>query len=217
MMNAYDIKYLDDSMKNLGEAFDYAVNAVGMSADEYMDLFIATGVSDQFLKGNPKYVCGLSGTELVNEVLNKSGVKKEIPGSIVDYECSEEYWSGWILAYYQWKTGKSFKDIHKSISMSDIIRLYPTLHEAAEDKFVDVMNVRISKEKPQTKLQMMRRLLGYSQKYLSEKSGVSLRMIQQYEQRAKDINKATGSNLTALAYTLGCDVESLMEDNIYNM
>lgn len=26
-MNAYDEKYLDDAMKNLGEAFDYAVNS----------------------------------------------------------------------------------------------------------------------------------------------------------------------------------------------
>ncbi len=42
-------------------------------------------------------------------------------------------------------------------------------------------------------------------------SGVSLRMIQQYEQGAKDINKATGTNLLALARTLGCRMEDLME------
>lgn len=39
-------------------------------------------------------------------------------------------------------------------------------------------------------------------------------MIQQYEQRAKDINKATGTNLLALAQTLGCRVEDLMEVEI---
>ena len=46
---------------------------------------------------------------------------------------------------------------------------------------------------------------------VSEKSGVTLRMIQQYEQRAKDINKATASNLFVLAQTLGCKAEDLLE------
>lgn len=36
-------------------------------------------------------------------------------------------------------------------------------------------------------------------------------MIQQYEQRVKDINKATGTNLLTLAQTLGCRIEDLME------
>ena len=64
-----------------------------------------------------------------------------------------------------------------------------------------------------TQLQMLRRMTGYSQKMLAEKSGVSLRMIQQYEQRAKDINRASGMNLLALARTLGCHMEDLMEED----
>lgn len=36
-------------------------------------------------------------------------------------------------------------------------------------------------------------------------------MIQQYEQRAKDINKAAGMNLLTLSQALGCRVEDLME------
>ena len=42
-------------------------------------------------------------------------------------------------------------------------------------------------------------------------------MIQQYEQRAKDINKAGGANLLALAQTLGCKVEDLMEYDMDKM
>ncbi len=98
--------------------------------------------------------------------------------------------------------------------MDAILKLYPTLHEASEDKFVDTVNMIIRREKMPTRLQTLRRLLGYSQRILSDKSGVSLRMIQQYEQRAKDINKATGINLLALARTLGCSVEELMEPEI---
>jgi len=78
-------------------------------------------------------------------------------------------------------------------------------------RFMDVMLEWERKKDLPTQLQQMRRIAGYSQRILSEKSGVSLRMIQQYEQRAKDINKATGTNLLALARTLGCRMEDLME------
>ena len=36
-------------------------------------------------------------------------------------------------------------------------------------------------------------------------------MIQQYEQRAKNINKATGIHLFALAQALGCKTDDLLE------
>ena len=36
-------------------------------------------------------------------------------------------------------------------------------------------------------------------------------MIQQYEQRAKDINKASAGNLFASARVLGCKAEDLLE------
>ena len=73
MTHAYAEEYLSDAMDNLGEAFDYAVNACSLDIDEFMDLFIASGYSNSFGKGNPKYVSGLSGTELVMEIIGKSG------------------------------------------------------------------------------------------------------------------------------------------------
>lgn len=210
---AYSDMYLDDAMKNLGEALDYAVNDCGIKPDEFVDMFIAGGMAEQFGKGVPKYVSGMSGIELVYEVVARSGKKIEFPDVQIEYERSPEYWSGWILAYYQWFTGRSFKNIKQNISMDEIVRLYNTLHEASEDKCVDTLNkIIISKEKD-TQLQRMRRLAGYSQRMLAEKSGVSLRMIQQYEQRAKDINKASGTNLLALAKALGCSIEALIEHN----
>lgn len=214
MMRAYDEQYLNDAMRNLGEAFDYAVNDCKMKPEEFADVFIAGGIAEQFGSGVPKYVSGLSGTELVWEVLNRSGLKRELPEAEAAYDFSPEYWSGWVLAYYQWYTGRSFKNIKQIISMEEILKLYPTLHEAAEEKFVDTVNRRIRRSNPITKLQLLRKTIGYSQKTLAEKSGVTLRMIQQYEQRAKDINKATGTNLVALAKTLGCQVEDLLEYSV---
>ena len=174
-------------------------------------MFIAGGLADQFGSGVPKFVSGMSGTELVWEVMERSGWERELPEAEAVYDCSPEYWCGWILAFYQWNTGKSFKEIKRYLSMSEIYKLYSTLHEASEEKFVDVANSILERKNLPTKLQTVRKAIGLSQKELSEKSGVTLRMIQQYEQRAKDINKATASNLFALAQTLGCRAEDLLE------
>ena len=62
-----------------------------------------------------------------------------------------------------------------------------------------------------TKLKCIRTAKGYSQKQLAELSGVSLRSIQMYEQRNKDINKAQSESLYRLAKVLGCTMESLLE------
>lgn len=47
---------------------------------------------------------------------------------------------------------------------------------------------------------------------LSEKSGVNIRMISYYEQGVKDINKAQGLTLQALANALECTIEELLTE-----
>ena len=211
MTYAYDEIYLSDAMKNLGEAFDYSATVLNIPMDEFLDMFIISGIAEQFAGGVPKFISGFSGTELVWEVLNRAEEKIELPVPQTEYDYSPEYWCGWILAFYQWSTGKSFKEIKRYLPMSEIRKLYPTLHEASEEKFIDVANAILRRKNLPTKLQTVRKAVGFSQKELSQKSGVTLRMIQQYEQRAKDINKAAASNLFALSRTLGCKAEDLME------
>ena len=46
---------------------------------------------------------------------------------------------------------------------------------------------------------------------ISKKLGVSLRSIQMYEQRNKDINKASVETLYRLSKVFGCSIEDLME------
>lgn len=211
MIRAYDNLYLDDAMKCLGEAMDYAANSCRIDMDDFLELFIGSGYAEQFAAGVPKYVSGISGTELVMDVLTKSGRGLDFPQAQIDYDFSPQYWCGWILAYYQWYTGRSFKEIQKYVTMRDIQKLYPTLHEASEKKFVDIVNRMIRKKNPPTRLQAQRKISGYSQRELAEKVGVNLRTLQQYEIRAKDINKAAGATLLALAKMLGCRVEDLLE------
>ena len=211
MIHAYDDQYLDDAMICLGEAMDYVANICQIEMDRFLELFIGTGYAEQFGAGVPKYVSGLSGTELAMDILAKSGIYNTFPQAKIEYSYSPQYWSGWILAYYQWYTGRSFKEIQKYITMQEIEKLYPTLHEASEKKFVDTVNRIIRKKNPPTRLQVKRKISGYSQRELAEKVGVNLRTLQQYEIRAKDINRAAGSTLFSLAKVLGCRVENLLE------
>ena len=215
-MNAYSEKYLDDAMHNLGEAFDYAVNRCSITADEFMDLFVASGYADGFGKGNPRLVAGLSGTELVMEILTKAGLDKDYLEPQTEMDFSPEYWCGWVLAFYQWKTGRTFRDIHENITCREVLKLYSTLHEADEEKFADTVNTVIERRNAPTKLQQQRKKCGYSQKELAEKSGVNLRTLQQYEIKGKDINKASVQTIMALSNVIGCRIEDLLEYSTEN-
>ncbi len=62
-----------------------------------------------------------------------------------------------------------------------------------------------------SKLQDIRKANNLSQSKLADKSGVNLRMVQNYEQGFKDINKAQAITLYKLAQALDCTIEDLLE------
>ena len=63
-----------------------------------------------------------------------------------------------------------------------------------------------------SRLKFMREDKGMSQSRLSEASGVSLRLIQAYEQGYKDINKAQVVTVLQLVEALDCDVYEIIND-----
>ena len=209
-MRAYDEIYLDEAMKNLGDAFDYAKNDCDINLDDFLLFFISSKIAKCFERGNPKYVVGISGIELAIRALEETSDKKVVD---IEYrfEKSKEYWCGYILAYFQWYHNLSFKKIKEYLSMDELLKMYNPLHEASDQKAIDVIKQRIINKNNKTLLQKRRINNGLSQNELSRKSGVSLRMIQQYEQRQKDINKASVSSLKAISDVLYCDIEDLME------
>ena len=87
------------------------------------------------------------------------------------------------------------------------------LHEADESKFVEAANEIIARnrENRKTKLFEIRKARGFTQQQLSKASGVSLRMIQLYEQKQNDISKAQATVVISLAKALGCEVEDLID------
>lgn len=213
MTNAYSELYLDDAMQNLGDMVEYAVCDLGFDPDVFFGWFISSGIASKFEKGNPKYITGMSGFELAEAVLIETNVahEKREP-SFFEFK-GREYWAGWILAYYQWETGKRFEDIVKDgLTLSTVFSMY-VLHEADESKFVEAANEIIARnrENRKTKLFEIRKARGFTQQQLSKASGVSLRMIQLYEQKQNDISKAQATVVIRLAKALGCEVEDLID------
>jgi DNA-binding transcriptional regulator YiaG len=192
---------------------EFAVCDLGFDPDVFFGWFISSGIAAKFEQGNPKYVAGMSGFELAEAVLTETNVpyEKREP-SYLAFK-GQEYWAGWILAYYQWETGKRFADMVKDgLTLSTVLSMY-ILHEADESKFVEAANEIIARnrENRKTKLFEIRKARGFTQQQLSEASGVTLRMIQLYEQKQNDIRKAQVTVVVNLAKALGCDVEDLID------
>lgn len=212
MMHGYDKFFLTNVMENLGSAFDCAVNKFEIPAKDFYEFFLISKVAEHIENGNPKYIAGLSGLELTQTIFDKVGIKKTV-FQYPNFERTKEYWAGWILSYYQWHSNMTFASIQKFLSIDTILSLYNPLHEAPEEKFIEAADSIIAKNfctKP-TKLQLLRKAAGLTQKKLSELSGINLRTLQQYEIRLKDINKASGDSINALAKALCCNFYDVME------
>ena len=102
--------------------------------------------------------------------------------------------------------------VKNGLSLSTVFSMY-ILHEADESKFVESANeiLNRNKQKQKSKLHQIRKARGFTQQQLSDASGVSLRMIQLYEQRQNDINKAQVNIVLSLAKALGCEIEDIIE------
>jgi len=213
VIHGYDIIYLHDAAKNLGEMIDYSVNDKGLEGEQILDMFIVSGYADQFENGNPRVIAGMNGVELAIEVIETVKGSSQYIKPSNRYYRTPEYWVGWILAQYQWYKAKKFIQILQGISYDDILRMYPTLHEADVTKFYSIADDMLKTRLPDTNLKRLREEAGLSQSKLANMSKVTLRSIQVYEQKNRDINKAQVSTIAKIAGVLRCDIAELMEVN----
>ncbi len=212
MTLAYSKSYLSNAKNRLAQFFDYAINDCGFKSDWITKLFVISGYAEQFERGNPSILAGMSGIELAQNVINKIYPEKELPEPKFSNDKSPEYWVGWALAEYQWQTGKRFKDIFEHLTLSEIISMYSIYHEMDISQFIEALNSIYEKVNTDTKLKRIRESRGLSQSELALHSGVHLRSIQMYEQKANDIDKAQAQTLYKLSRVLGCDIEDLLEN-----
>lgn len=211
MIHAYDQVYLDKARVVLGRMLDFAVYDLNYDITEFFNMFLDSGLAARFEKGDYAVIVGMSGVELAYQVLELTTGNTERIKPTYTVDRSEEYWTGWALAYYQWETALRFEEIVRHIPIAEIVKLYSPYHEMDIRQFCDKMDERYRASKPETNLKTLRTKLGMSQRELAEVSGVPLRTIQQYEQRQKNINKAQGEYLIMLAQALCCEVTDLIE------
>lgn len=211
MIHAYDKVYLDKARTVLGRMLDFAVYDLQYDLTEFWNLFLTSDVASRFESGDFNVLVGKSGVELGFEVLECAGISAERIKPKYSIERSEEYWTGWALAYYQWDKAIPFAEITKYIPIEQVKALYNPYHEMDIRQFCDEMNRLYEVAKPDTNLKLLRTAAGLSQQALADASDISVRTIQQYEQCQKNINKANAEYLVSLARVLECNMTDLME------
>ena len=214
MTRAYSESYLNDAKDRLSQFFDYLINDCGMKADWVASIFLSSGYAEQFERGNPAILAGMSGVELARAVVETTYKKKKLPKRSFAEGLSPEHWAGWALAEYQWYSGKRFKDIFEHVKLSDIIRMYSVYHEMDITEFIETMDEKCSAELSECRLKKLRESRGLSQQELAKLSGVNLRSIQMYEQRVNNIDKAQAQAVFKLSRAIGCTMEDLLENPI---
>ena len=115
------------------------------------------------------------------------------------------------MAYLQWRLGESFEDLLHVVPFDALRSLYYPWHEASEERVARLVCDMAKKASRQTKLALARKKLKKTQQDLAYESGVSLRSIQMYEQRQRNINEASVTSVRAIAKALRCNIEDLLE------
>lgn len=206
-IRAYNELYLENAMTAMATMLDYAVNYRNWKIDDFFQAFLDSRVfPHRFETGHPDTVAGKTGVELYYCI---TGEKTNKASEYIEFDRSAEYWVGWSLAYCQWYMNRTFQSVVSVVKPSELLHMYPVYHEMDLLQLVDAIEERI-KATP-TKLELLRRKLGYSQRQLADLSTVSLRSIQMYEQRNNDISKAQFNILNALARVLKCSVYDLVD------
>lgn len=210
-IHAYSYDYLAGAQKVLGDAVDFSVLSLDVEPNAFGKALAVSDSAKQFATGNPKYVAGMNGCEFAKRVLLETKTPFTDAEDVMYLDKGSEFWAGWALAFYQWHSSFSFMEILNAISLEEIIHLYPTYHEMDVMQFVDLMKKKMDEAYPKTRLRIRRELCDLSQTELAAEAEVSIRQIQLFEQRQRDINKTAADTLRRLGRALHCKMEDLME------
>lgn len=210
MIYAYDKVYLRIAQRSLGEMLSYAVYDLGYELEDYYKRFLQSEYSVRFSKGDLFVITGMSGAELAIRVLDIPDDDIIMPS--YNTAKSQEYWTGWILAYYQWESNKPFDLLDKEIPISKIRNMYNPYHEMDISAAILKMRELSQNAWVDTYLKKLRQRAGLSQSQLAEETGIPVKTIQQYEQRRKDINKAQVEYVIRLSKALCCEPQEILEE-----
>ena len=211
MTYAYNELYIEKAQCTMGNMLHYAVYDLDEDLTEFYRAFIRSGIAYCFGAGDVRYTVGMSGAEIAREVIARTRNMYVDTAPSYSPDRSSQYWAGWAVAYYEWCRNISFERIDEAVPIAKIVDMYSPYHEADITRFVDEMDRRIVERRVASRLARLRAYAGLTQRVLAERSGVSVRMIEQYEQGIKNINNASATTVKKLASALRCRMEDLME------
>jgi DNA-binding XRE family transcriptional regulator len=208
MTYAYDEMYIEGAMIRLGDMLEYACLDVHLDPDCFWKMFIESDVSHHFEIGNVSYIAGQSGVELAYKVLSEIDNMTSFPDALWREERSDIFWCGWILAYYQWYSNQSFHKIWEYVSIRQLLKLYPTFHEADISKTIQILDT-MKHSIPKNKVSTLRLIKGMTQVELANKAKMSVSQLQRLEYGERKVENLSLKTALRLADALNVRVEEL--------
>lgn len=208
MIHAYDEMYVEGAMLRMGDMLEYACLDCGYDPDAYWKMFLGSGLARRFEIGDVSVIAGKSGPELAYMVLQNIDHRVQYPTPAWREDRSELYWSGWVLAYFQWYTNRPYIEIWASISIRMLQKMYPTLHEADISKTVDTM-AGLMKPVPKNSVQTLRLVRGLTQQEVADRAHMTVSQLQRIEYGERKIENLSLKTAISLASALGVRVEEL--------
>lgn len=210
MIHAYDESYLSKTRRAMGDMLHFAVYDLKWDISKFYKAFISTGLAHSVEIGTPTYTVGKSGYELAFEVYYRlTGAECEVSPVYV-FGKTPEYFAGWAVAYYSWYKNMPFEMVDRFAPIASIVNMYNPFHEMDIMHFVEALDSKMSAYSGDVQLKRLRKYADLTQKMLATRSGVSQRMIEQYEQGRKDLKHASAETVIHLARALNCSVEELI-------
>ena len=208
MICSYDETLLYKAQTSMAHMLDTAVYSYGYDLSEYYDMFLTSDYSSRFERGESSIIAGMSGNELAYAVISEhSDIPIHANRFVVDR--SREYWIGWSISYYQWKSAHSFKHINDIVPINDLYTMYPVYHEMDINQFADHMD-ELDNNFKRSAFKRYRLYAGLSQRELAERTGIPIRTIQQYEQGQKNIAHARTDVVVKLCREMYCNIEDIL-------
>jgi DNA-binding XRE family transcriptional regulator len=208
MIHAYDEMYVEGAMIRMGDMLEYACLDCGYNPDGFWRMFLQSEVSRRFEIGDISVVAGKSGPELAYMILSDIDHREEYTEPMWREDRSDLYWSGWVIAYYQWYTAQPFSVIWRSISIRMLQKMYYPLHEADISKALEVLS-EMQKPVKKNSIRNLRLVRGITQQELADCAHMSISQLQRLEYGERKVENLSLKSALALANALGVAVEEL--------
>lgn len=215
-MHPYPEELLPSTMNALGKAFDFADKHLPEGLNEFYELFACSDIARTFDGPDAHPDLSGSGIQLVLSVcedMSSEGLDLMLMSERRPDKSHRDRakWCGMLLAYHQWDTSATFRVISTYLGIRDLFDLFERQASAPLAKTSARITETLALRTHPTRLHHFRTEAGLTQHGLAAASGVSLRSIQQYEQRKKDINRAQARSVLLLSQALSCSMEDLLE------